>query len=129
MLILGALPKGCEGSAPEPYETKAGSPTRLNGDKAPNDALDVSEALRRRPQGPAYVRGYLLAPRDDSTRLCARLERSGLCHGPSLILDTSAVDLDAAQALESGCCSLGLWSPWPVVLRLEFRRHTVRILA
>jgi hypothetical protein len=92
----------------EPYETKGGSPSRLDGEDAAVDALAISEARRLDPRRPVYVRGYLLAPYDDSTRLCTGLERSGLCREPSLVLDTSAVDLHGSPALESGCCSLGL---------------------
>jgi hypothetical protein len=127
-LVFAALPKGCEGSRPEAYETKAGKPTRLNGNKTAVDALDVSEAVRLQPQGTVYVRGYLLAPRDDSTRLCTRLEKSGLCRKPSLVLDASEVNLDGASALEVGCCAIGLWSPRPVVLQVDFRGRTPRIV-
>lgn len=122
VIVLAAALSGCGGSA-EPYETQGGSATRLDGTKATVQALAVSEAVRLDPQEPVYVRGYLLAPRDDVTRLCTRLKENGDCRGaPSLVLDASKVDLDAARALEAGCCSLGLWSPHPLVLRLQFQR-------
>lgn len=120
--LLAALLCACGGSF-EPYETESGSATRLDGTKAAVHALTVSEARRLRPQRPVYVRGYLLAPRDDEKRLCTRLEESGDCRGaPSLVLDVSRVNLDTARALKRGCCSLGLWSPHPLVLRLQFQR-------
>jgi hypothetical protein len=126
-LAFGGLGTGC-GESLEPYETRGGSATRLNGEEAAVGALAISEALRLSPHRPVYVRGYLLAPYDDSPRLCAQLERSGICRAPSLVLDTSAVDIDASPALESGCCSTGHWSPRPLVLQLEFSGRTVRVL-
>lgn len=121
-VLVAAVLCGCGGSF-EPYETEGGSATHLDGTKAAVQALTVSEALRVRPENPVYVRGYLLAPRDDETRLCTRLTESGDCRGaPSLVLDSSGVNLDAARALEAGCCALGLWSPHPLVLRLQFER-------
>ena len=121
-VLLAAHLCGCGGSF-EPYETDGGSATRLDGTKAAVQALTLSEAVRLRPQKPVYVRGYLFAPRDDEKRLCTRLKESGNCRdAPSLVLDVSRVNLDAARALKAGCCSLGLWSPHPLVLRLQFQR-------
>jgi hypothetical protein len=123
-LLLGLLATvliGCGGSI-EPYETRGGSATRLDGSKATVETLAVSEALRLHPEEPVYVRGYLLAPPDDENRLCTRLEESGACLGDSLVVDTSRVDLYGAPALEEGCCAIGLWSPHPLVLRLRLER-------
>jgi hypothetical protein len=122
-VLLAAVLSGCGGSL-EPYETESGSATRLDGTKAAVQALTVSEAVLLRPQKPVYVRGYLLAPWDDERRLCTRLKEGGDCRGaPFLVLDVSKVNLDVARALEAGCCSLGLWSPHPLVLRLQFQRE------
>jgi hypothetical protein len=124
---LAATAAGCHGDL-QPYETKDADPTRLDGEKTAVDPLDIAEAVRRHPKEPIYVRGYLLAPFDDTHRLCTRLEQTGRCHDPSLSLDTSAVDLFEADALETGCCSTGHWSPKPIVLRVQFRGKTARVL-
>ena len=122
-----AAAAGCHGEL-QPYETKDGEPIRLDGERAEGEALGIAEAVRRRPKQPLFVRGYLLAPYDDTDRLCTELEETGLCREPSLILDTSAVDLFEADALEHGCCAIGHWSPKPIVLRVRFRGKTARVL-
>jgi hypothetical protein len=102
----------------EPYETEPGAATRLDGTKAPVQGLSVAEALRLHPQEAVYVRGYLLAPYDDKPRLCTRLSETGKCDG-ALVLDLSGVDLEVGDTLRAGCCSLGLWSPRPLVVRVK----------
>jgi hypothetical protein len=44
----------------QPYETKGGSPSRLDGEDAAVDALAISEARRLDPRRPVYVRVRLL---------------------------------------------------------------------
>jgi hypothetical protein len=127
LVVYAALAAGCANS-PEPYETEDGSPTRLDGKDTEIRTLTVSQALDLARREVAYVRGYLFAPRDEATRLCTRLDESGLCGGPSLVLDASQVDLETAPALEVGCCALGLWSPRPLVLRLQVRGRRARVL-
>jgi hypothetical protein len=126
-LVVFAALAACADS-PEPYATKDGPPTRLDGKGTHVRTLTVAEALSLARREVAYVRGYLLAPRDDVPRLCTRLSESGVCGSPSLVLDVSQVDLDTAPALEAGCCALGLWSPWPLVLRLQMRGRRARVL-
>ena len=126
-VALAAAAAGCGGEL-QPYETKDGEPTRLDGEKATGEALGIAEAVRLHPKQPVYVRGYLLAPFDEADQLCTQLEETGLCREPSLALDTSAVDLFEADALEEGCCSIGHWSPKPIVLRVQFRGKTARVL-
>ena len=126
-IALAAAAAGC-GGEPHPYETKDGEPTRLDGEKATGEALSIAEAVQLHPKEPVYVGGYLLAPFDDAHRLCTQLEETGRCREPSLTLDTSAVDLFEADALEEGCCSIGHWSPKPIVLRLRLRGKTARVL-
>lgn len=122
VVALVAVLSGCGGGSVEPYETRDGSATRLDGTKVTIPALAVSEAIRLRPQEPFYVRGYLIAPPDDEDMLCERLQETGDCRGaPALVVDTSRVDLWGAKALEEGCCAIGLWSPHPVVLRVNLR--------
>jgi hypothetical protein len=122
LVLLTSLLSGCGGSF-EPYETETGPATRLDGTAPTVRALTVSEALRLHPREAVYVRGYVFAPRDEVPRLCAQLDDGGHCRGaPSLMLDTSEVMLDGAEALESGCCATGSWSPRPVVLRVRFER-------
>ena len=122
VVLVTAVLSGCAGSL-DAYETEDGSPTFLDGREPNVQTFTVSEAVRLRPEGPVYVQGYLLAPRDDDTRLCTVLNSHGHCRGaPSLVVDPRRVNLDGASALEAGCCALGLWSPRPVVLRLRFRR-------
>jgi hypothetical protein len=121
LVLLATVLTGCGGSS-EPYETRSGSATRLDGSKATVRALALSKAVRLYPQEPVYVRGYLLAPPDDEHRLCTRLEENGACRGDSLVVDTSRVDLYGAPMLEEGCCAIGLWSPRPLVLRLRLER-------
>jgi hypothetical protein len=119
--VLLAIATACGGSI-EPYETRDGDATHLDGTKARPEAWSVGDALSRRPRNTVDVRGYLVAPRDDEARLCTRLAESGEClDGPWLVVDTSRVDLDAAPALEAGCCALGLWSSRAVVLRLKLQ--------
>ena len=120
VVLLAAALGGCSDSF-EPYETEDGSATRLDGTRPPIQTLAISEAMRLHPRRPVYVRGFLLAPFDDKPRLCARLRETGACHG-ALVLDLSRVDLRVGDVVEAGCCSLGLWSPRPVVLRLQLRR-------
>jgi hypothetical protein len=126
-VALAAAAAGCGGEL-EPYETKDGNPTRLDGEKTTVAALDIAEAGRLHPKEPIYVRGYLLAPFDDAHQLCTQLEQTGLCRQPSLTLDTSAVDLFEADALEEGCCSIGHWSPKEIVLRVQFQGKAARVL-
>lgn len=122
LVLLPSLLSGCGGSV-EPYGTVTGPATRLDGTALTVRALMVSEALRLHPREAIYVRGYVFAPRDEAPRLCARLHEGGHCRGaPSLVLDTSEVPLDGAEAMESGCCATGSWSPRPVVLRVRFER-------
>lgn len=128
LVVFAALAAGCANS-PEPYSIEDGPPTRLDGKDTDIRTLTVSEALHVARRKVAYVRGYLFAPRDEATRLCTRLDESGpVCGGPSLVLDASQVDLENAPALEAGCCALGLWSPRPLVLRLQVRGRRARVL-
>ena len=111
---------GCGGSL-QAYETHGGARTHLDGTKATESALTVAQALRRQPQKPVYVVGYMLAPRDDLPRLCTRLNDYADCRGaPAVVLDDSKVNLDQSRALHVGCCATGFWSPHPVVLHLQF---------
>jgi hypothetical protein len=128
-LVAAALAAaaGCHGEL-QPYETKDGEPTRLDGEKSAGEALGIAEAVRLHPKQPVYVSGYLLAPFDDADQLCTQLEETGFCREPSLTLDTSAVDLFEADALEHGCCSIGHWSPKPIVLRVQFRGKSAQVL-
>jgi hypothetical protein len=122
VVLVAAVLSGCAGSL-DAYETEDGSPTFLDGTEPKVQTFTVSEAVRVRPQEPVYVEGYLLAARDDDTRLCTVLSSDGHCRAaPSLVVDARRMNLDGASALEAGCCALGLWSPHPVVLRLRFRR-------
>ncbi len=124
-VAVAAAANGC--GEQKTYEKKEGEPNRLDGEKSTGEAMSIAEAVRLRPKEPVYVRGYLLAPFDDVHQLCTR-QQSGRCHAPSLTLDTSAIDLFEADALEAGCCSIGYWSPKPVVLRVQFRGRTARVL-
>jgi hypothetical protein len=122
VVLLTAVLTGCAGSI-DAYETDDGSPTFLDGTESNVQTVTVSEAVLLRPREPVYVEGYLLAPRDDDTRLCMVLNSDGHCRGgPSVVVDARRVNLDGASALDAGCCALGLWSARPVVLRLRFRR-------
>lgn len=122
-VLVVTLAAACHGSI-DPYGTRGGFATRLDGAKAPPEAWSVREVVARRPTEAVYVRGYLIAPRDEEARLCTRLADSGECRGgPSLIVDKSGVNLDAASALEAGCCAVGLWSPRPVVLHLKLQNR------
>ena len=120
VVLLAAALGGC-GDSFEPYETESGPATRLDGTTPATHAWTVSEVVRLQPRRPVYVQGYLLAPRDDKPRLCTRLTEPGACHG-ALVVDLSGVDLPVGDVLEAGCCSLGFWSPRPVVLQLRLRR-------
>jgi hypothetical protein len=118
LVLVLVVASACGGSL-EPYETTRGSATYLDGKVSTVPSLALSEVVKQERQNAVYVHGYLLAPRDDEPRLCTRLEKSGACRSPSVILDTTQVHLDGAEALEHGCCSLGFWSPHPLVLRVK----------
>jgi len=95
LLVLISWALRGAGDSTEPFETKGGTATRLDGTKATVQAVDISEAVRLHPREPIYVRGYLLAPPDDEDTLCTRLKEDGDCRGaPSLGLDTSSVELE-----------------------------------
>jgi len=119
VVLVLLIASGCGGS-PDPYETEPGAATRLDGGKPHLRSVTIANSRRVKGRQVIFVRGYLLAPRDDRTRLCSRLEKGGACRD-ALVIDASRVNLDASAVLEAGCCSTGLWSHHPVVLRLQTR--------
>jgi hypothetical protein len=111
LAFVGAALTGCGGSA----ET-----TRVDGSGARTASMTVADAVSRSQRTLAYVRGYLVVPVDDVSRLCTRIPEHGGCEAPSLELANRQDDLRrlAGPVLEHGCCARGSWSPHPVVLHL-----------
>lgn len=120
-LLLAAGLAGC--GSPEPYQTKDGGPARVDGTEPSVDSITIGEASRGSVPRLAYVEGYLMLPYDDVGRLCTRISAGGACVRPSLVLDNPSDDLRrlGAPVLEHGCCSVGAWSPDPVVLHVWLR--------
>lgn len=119
LVVAIALCSSCGGNGDKPYAMKGGAATLLDGSPAPQGATPVSRA----PQdatGARYFVGYLVAPTDDSPRLCSHLTGSTDCYGArNLILNGSRIQsiIDGATVLRHGSRSTGSWSPHPVALR------------
>jgi hypothetical protein len=117
--------------APAPDSMSSDTRPRLpNGTIAPGTSLSVADAIRRRPARPVAIHGYFEAAGDDRPYLCARLNGHSDCRGvPHLTIALPARWLFEGRRrlrrLETGCCSIGSWSPHPLVLQGRVRAHTV----
>jgi hypothetical protein len=109
-------------------------PRQPNGKIASATSLSVAAAIARRPAQPVAVHGYLKAAADDRPYLCARLNGYADCRGvPRLMIGGAShwlfVGRNRVRGLETGCCSIGSWSPHPVVLRGAVRGDTLLVVS
>jgi hypothetical protein len=139
LLLLGVFALGVgawaltKHHAPTPDSMSSDTRPRLpNGTIAPGTSLSVAEAITRHPARPVAIHGYFEAS-DDGPHLCARLNGYSECRGqPHLKIGVPYHWLfkgrNRLRGLETGCCSIGSWSPHPVVLQGKVRDRTLLLL-
>jgi hypothetical protein len=141
LLLLGLVALGVgfwiltrhHATAPESMSSDS-RPRLADGTIASGASISVAEALERRTAHSVAVHGYLEAAADDWPYLCARLNGATDCSGvPHLRLGGHMRWLlkgpDRLRDLDTGCCSIGSWSPHPVVLRGKVRERTLLLFA
>jgi hypothetical protein len=108
-------------------------PRLPNGTIATGTSLSVAEAITRQPARPVAIHGYLEAA-DDGPYFCALLNGYADCRGePHLMIGFPYHWLfegrNRLRGLETGCCSIGSWSPHPLVLQGRVPGRTLLLLA
>jgi len=116
------------------------APLSMSGDKRPRlpngslappgTSLGIATAITAQSARPEAIHGYFLAS-DDGLFLCTRLNAYADCRGAPRLAIAHAnsrwlfAGPDRLKGLDNGCCSIGSWSPHPIVLRGTVRRHTL----
>ena len=119
--------------APAPYSMSSDTRQRLpDGTIASGASISVAEAVARQPAHPVAIHGYFEAA-DDGPYLCTRLNDYADCRGnPHLAIAFPYQWLfegpNRLRGLDTGCCSIGSWSPHPVVLQGRVRGRTLFLL-
>ena len=140
LLLLGLVAVGVGAwaltrhHAPAPYSMSSDTRPRLpDGTIASGTSISVAEAIARQPAHPVAIHGYFQAAADDRPYLCTRLNDYADCRGnPHLAIAFPYQWLfegpNRLRGLDTGCCSIGSWSPHPVVLQGRVRGRTLFLL-